>query len=177
MKMIANVVIAAIGLVVMCVNANAEPLADFDSIIKRCREAFDLRPTSEVVYAGPAKSWVKRLYAPAKITYDMRKTESAVSPYVAHIQITEVASAQPGEDEDSARALHVSMEENVMRSVRRINFAYQDNAWTVMGGTSILEVKRDAGEQFSVVKSARIGRESVLEFQGPIAYCVAASRY
>ena len=96
---------------------------------------------------------------------------------LAQLEITEVAAARRGDDEDSARALDVSFDENVMRSVRSINFAYQDNGWAVVGGNAAQEVKRDANDQFSLVSKTKLSRDAVMGSKGPMAVCVGASRY
>ncbi len=159
------------------IGLNAEPLAEFDAMAARCREAFDGRPMTEVAYAEAAGSWVKRMYAPTSMVFRALKTASGVSPFVGQMEITEVAAARRGDDEDSARALDVAMDENVMRSVRRVNFAYQNNIWTVLGGTALVEVRRDADGPFAVAEKTRLSREAVLELKGPMAVCVGATRY
>lgn len=164
----------SLGLLLVGANLLAEPLAEFDAIVSRCREAFDGRPTTEVAYAEPAQSWVKRWYAPAEIAFRVRPTGSAVSPFVGQIEITEVASAKQADDEDTVRAMDVSPEVNVMRAVRRINFAFQDNGWTVLGGASLVEVKPSASHKFSPAGSTRLSREAVLNFKGPVATCAAS---
>ena len=176
MKKYSKLVTSALGLLA-CVSLHAEPLADFDAIAMRCTEAFSERPAMEVAYVQPARSWVKRVYAPATLAYRARKTASKISPFVGQIEITEVAAARRGDDEESARIMDVGMDENLIRSVRRINFAYQDNMWTVIGGTSVVEVKRDAAQAFSVADNAKLSREAVLDLKGPMAACVGASRY
>ena len=177
MKNSAKLTISALGLLAACIHLHAEPLADFDAISVRCKEAFDERPMTEVAYTEAASSWVKRIYAPATMAYHVRKTASRISPFVGQIEITELAAARRCDDEDSARALDMSMDENLIRSVRRINFAYQDNMWMVIGGTSVVEVKRNAADRFSVADSAKLSREAVLELKGPMAACVGANRY
>lgn len=169
--------LVATGFLVACFQLHAEPLADFDAIAARCKQAFDERPMTEVAYAEAASSWVKRIYAPATIAYRARKTASSVSPFVAQIDITEVAAAGRGDDEESARALNVVLDENTIRSVRHINFAYQDNMWTVLGGTATVEVRRDAAEPFMVAENLKLGREALVELKGPMAACVSVSRY
>ena len=177
MRKNARFAIAAMGLVVACANVHAEPLSELNVLVAHCTEAFQQSPMTEVAYAEAAQSWVKRVYAPPSVTYRVRKTSSTVSPYVAQIEIVQVASARRGDDEDTARALDVSMDENLMRSVRRINFAYQGDTWTVMGGTVVAEVKRDAADEFSRATTARLSREAVLEATGPVAACARVSPY
>ena len=172
-----NLIVLGIGLLAACAQVRAEPLADFEGIAARCRQAFEQRPVTEVVYAEAANAWVKRSYAPAELSYSARKTSSTVSPFVARIEITEVAAARRGDDEDSARALDVSMDGNLIRSVRSINFAYQDNVWTVIGGTAGMEVKLDANDAFSLVSKNKLSRDAVVGSKGPMAVCVGASHY
>jgi len=155
-----------------CASAFAEPLAEFDALVKRCREAFEQRPATEVLYAEPVKAWVKRQYAPTTVVFRVQKTSSSVSPFVGQIEVTQNASAQRGEDENAVRALDVSAEENVMRSVHRISLAFRDNSWTPISGTSRVDVRRDVNDSFTKVDSAKHGREALLELQGPIAMCM-----
>jgi hypothetical protein len=155
----------------------AEPLADFEAMVAQCQQAFDQRPRSEVAYAEAASSWVKRQYAPASVAFKVLQTSSKVSPFVGQIEVTEIASALRGEDEESARALIVAMDENVVRLVRRVNFAYQDDAWVALGGTVRTELKRDAEDRFSVADSIKLSREAILELKGPMSVCVNVSRH
>ena len=170
------IAMATISLAAMCAPAYPEPLADFDALVAHCQQAFDQRPLSEVAYAEAASSWVKRQYAPASVAFKVQKTGSKVSPFVGQIEVTETASARRGEDEDSTRLLNVSMEENIVRSMRRINFAYRDDAWIALGGTAVIEVKRDAADSFSVADSIKLSRKAIMELKGPIAACVNTNR-
>ena len=171
------IVIATISLAALCAPAYSEPLADFDALVAQCQQAFDQRPVVEVAYAEAASSWVKRLYAPASVAFKVQKTSSRIAPFVGQIEVTEIASARRGDDEDAARALDLSMDENVVRSVRRIHFAYQDDAWVLLGGTHVIEVKRDAGDPYSIADSIKLSREAVMELKGPIGVCVDAKRH
>jgi len=172
MKNCLRLALLSLGVAGLCTSASADPLTDLDDVIRRCKEAFDQRPVIAVAYAGALNAWVKRQYMPVSVTFRARKTNSVVSPYVAQIDVVELAAAQRGEDEQSVRALDVSLDENVMRSTRRINLAFQDNAWTVIGGASTVEVRRDATERFSNVGTSRHSRESLLLANGPIASCL-----
>lgn len=153
-------------------SAFAEPLAEFDALVKRCQDAFDQRPAIEVVYAEPVKAWVKRQFAPTTVVSRVQKTSSPVSTFVGQIEVTQTASAQRGEDEHAVRALDVSTEDNVMRSVHRISLAFQDNRWTPISGAMRVDVRRDVNDSFTTMNSARHSREALLELQGPIAMCM-----
>jgi len=153
-------------------SAFAQPLAEFDALVQRCRDAFDQRPAIEVVYAESVKAWVKRHYAPTTVLFRVQKTSSPVSPFVGQIEVTQTASAHLGQDENAARALDVSTGENMMRSVHRISFAFQDNNWLPISGVMRVDVRRDVNDAFARVDSAKHSREALLELQGPIAMCV-----
>lgn len=170
----------SLGLAASCASAFADPIANLDDLVLRCQQAFNQRPVTEVTYSGAVNAWVKRLYLPTSIAMRARKTPSVVSPYVAEIDVVEIAAAHQGEDEQSVRALDVSPDENVIRTARRINLAYQDGGWNVISGTSTVEVRRDASEAFSKVKISRHSREAMLQSKGPLASCLgdgAASGY
>ena len=148
--------LALLGLVSACLQLGAEPLADFDGIVARCQQAFNERPATEVAYAEAAGSWVKRQYASAALNYRVQATHSKVSPFVGQLDIVETAAARRADDESSARALLVSLEENVIRTVREIHFAYQGDRWKLLGATMTTEVKRDASDAFTVADKTRL---------------------
>ena len=164
--------VVSLSMVLASASAFAEPLAQFDALVNRCRDAFDQRPTTEVVYAEPVKAWVKRQYAPTTVVFRVQKTNSPVSPFVGQIEVTQTAAAHRGDDENAVRALDVSTEENVMRSVHRISLAFQDNSWTPISGTSRVDVRRDVNDSFTRAGIAKHSREALLELQGPIAMCM-----
>ena len=130
-------------------SARAEPLAEFELIVNRCKQAFDTRASVEVVYAEPAQSWVKRIHAPAVISYDVKKTDSLVSPLVAYLEVIEATAAERGVNEAAAASLNASLEDKAMRSTRRVNFAYRDNTWTLVDGQQWSEYKLKRGDPFS----------------------------
>lgn len=154
----------------------AEPLADLDAMVARCRQAFDSRPLTEVAYAPSAQTWVKRLYAPVLVNLQVQKTGSSLLPYIAFIEITELASAKAAANEDVARALIVSLDENVRRTVDRINLTYQNDGWTIVDGAAVTEVKLDAGDEFSVTDAQRLSYESLMHSPGPLGVCVAGGQ-
>src|SRR5690606_30239590 len=132
------------------------PARAFDRLAQQCRDAFATRPLTEVAYAPARGAWVKRSYAPTEIQAQVQKTVSAVTPYVAQITVTETASAQPGEDFDTTRALAVPMDRNLLRSVRRLHFGFQEGQWTLMGAAVLQEVKADPATAFETVHYAAL---------------------
>ena len=167
----------AFGIALTGIASQAEPLAEFDVVVARCQQAFSERPMTEVAYAQAAGSWVKRLYAPSSISFQVQKTNSSISPFVGRIEITEMAAARRGDDEETVRTLDVSMDENVLRTVRSIHFAYQGNGWVALGAKLVTEVKRDAAADFSMAATERLSREALMESRGPVSRCSGANRF
>ncbi len=148
------------------------PVAVMERLAQQCRDAFAARPLTEVAYASSRGAWVKRSYAPADVELNVQKTASAVTPYVAQLTVTELASAQPGGgDFDAARAMDVPMDRNLLRSVRRMHFAFQGGEWNLMGAAVLMQVKADATMDFETARSAKLEPAAVRQFDGPIAAC------
>jgi hypothetical protein len=148
------------------------PVAVIDRLARQCRDAFAARPLTEVAYASSRGAWVKRSYAPAEVEAQVQKTASAVTPYVAQLTVTELASAQPGgEDFDTARAMDVPMDRNLLRSVRRMHFAFQGGQWTLMGAAVLMQVKADASMDFETARSTTLEPAAVRQLDGPISAC------
>ena len=177
MRPVASRWLVVLGMAIACLRLRAEPTTDFDAIVARCQQAFNERATTEVAYAEAAGSWVKRQYASAALNYRVQATSSKVAPFVGQLDIVETAAARRADDESSARAMLVSLEENVIRTVREIHFAYQGGRWELLGATMTTEVKRDAADAFAVADKTRLSREALFELRGPVATCVGASRF
>ncbi len=163
---------AVLGLFALCVGIRAQPTVDLQAVVQSCQAEFDQRPTTVVIYSELVGAWVKRQYKPVVIDVHLRKAGSTVTQYVAQLDITDVVAAHSGGDEASVRALDVSPDDNVMRSVHRIHLAFQGGAWVAMGGTSSVDVRRTAGEDFSRVNSVRRSPRSLMVSGGPIASCL-----
>ena len=159
-------------LVALCIDAHAEPLTDFEAIVDQCKKAFDARPTVEVAWTEAAKSWVKRVYAPIKITYDVQKTNSLVSPFSGYIEITEAVAAKVGLDEASAQALDVSINDEGMRTIRRLNYALRGGAWDIVDGRENFSTKLSANDPYGKPYSLQHTREKLLQKKGPLKSCI-----
>lgn len=160
----------AFFLLAWCANAFADPLSEFEAIVKRCKDAYDVRPAYEVDYIEKQKSWVKRAYSNAKITYDVRRTDSLVSPYSGHVEVLVVVAVKAASDEQDAKALEVSLDERPIRLIDRVNYLYQGGAWAVASGSSKMDIRRDGryGNDTAFEKS----REQMLKTTGPLQACI-----
>ena len=160
------------------VAAAGEPAAVLiDGLVRQCREAFAARPLTEVAYASSRGAWVKRNHAPAEVQAQVQKTVSTVTPYVAQLTVTELASAQPGDDFDTVRAMEVPMDRNLLRSVRRMNFAFQDGQWTLLGAAVLVQVKADPTTDFETVRTAKLEPVAVRQLDGPISACTSVPQH
>ncbi len=153
------------------------PVTLIEGLAQQCREAFAARPLTEVAYAPSRGAWVKRSHAPAEVQSQVQKTVSAVTPYVAQLTVTELASAQSGDDFDTTRALDVPMDRNLLRSVRRMHFAFQDGQWTLMSAAVLMQVKVDPTTEFETVRSSTLEPAAVRQLDGPIAACISVQQH
>lgn len=111
----------------------ADPIADFELIVKKCQTASDKFPVNKLSVTSDGKSWTKKESTERQITYDVRKTESLVSPLVAYIDITN-SSVQASTPEESAAHLMILSEErlaNWLKQVVRYEFTYR-GSWQVV---------------------------------------------
>lgn len=151
--------------------AQADELADFQAFVKRCDAAYAARPSVETVYSAAAKSWVKRVHAPAKITYDVKKTDSLVSPFAAYIETTEVSAAERAADEAAAKLLDVNLNGYIFRFTTTMTFAYREGRWTMTGARETSASRKTAGQPFGEPSTYLVAMDSLLKRDGPIQSC------
>lgn len=151
--------------------AQPTELAEFEAIVARCREAYASRGLEEVVFAEAAKSWVKRVYAPASIAYDVRKTDSLVSPLVGHIEISQAVAAERAADEAAASALVVPIDGRSTRRTFRINFAHQGGKWSATTAIGMSASKDRAGAPYGRTMSYQENVGELARSKSPIAHC------
>lgn len=157
---------------VLCATAHADPLADFEVVVNRCKGAFDARPLSDVVNMPSMNLWIKRVYGPSKVVYDVRKTDSLVSPFVAKIEISEVVASGRTKDEEQTKALDISLEKEGNRFHTQVNFTYQKGVWEVVDGKESMQPGIVGGGTGQV---NILTRERVLASKGPIKNCFSAN--
>ena len=150
--------------------------AAFDALLRRCRDAFDARPLTEVAYAASRDGWVKRSYAPVEIRTALQPTPSPVTPFVAQITVVELASAQAGPDFDTTRALDVPMDRNLLRTEGRMHLAFQEGQWRLLGVRVLLQVKPDPEAEFDTVRAAQLEPPAASQLDGPLGSCAMAAR-
>jgi hypothetical protein len=149
-----------------------EPLSDFEAIVDQCQRAYQKRSIApEVVFVAAIPAWVKRLYGPVDIKYDVRRTESLVSPYIAEIRITELVASGRGQDQAEADAIGLSLDGPASRVSLQVAFAWRNGLWEVTGGTSGMQHRHQSGEPFGPARSVQLPPEQWRARPGPTAVC------
>lgn len=167
----------AIGLLICGVSAMADPLQEFESIVARCKAAHEAQPAVRVAFSERPREWSKYLTKIEGVTYDVRKTESLVSPLAAFIEITTVTAHGHAQTEDEIKAIEVDADGPAYRSIERIRYGYRDGAWQVIDGSTIDAVRSAKGEYFRRGGSSPSSRESLIKrpTESPIRACLGTT--
>lgn len=139
------------GLAVVASTSIAEPLADFKALVKQCSTAFEHQPAAEVLFNEKSGKWVKRMNGRAQIVYDVRKTDSLVSPLTAYLTVTQIMTAKTATDEIGANNLPMSFDDaGTLINIKTVNFrhAESDGRWTLVDGKSTVDFKSKPGADF-----------------------------
>ena len=154
--------------------ASAEPLPEFEALVAQCRASFDARPAVEVARVDTMNTWVKRAWAKTNIVYDVRKTDSLVTPFTAYIETTEIVVTKKAADEDGAKALELSPDDRPAKFVKITNFAYQERKWVATGGS--ISIASKSGDGFASPSVFEKSKKDVLASTGPLANCLTLNR-
>jgi hypothetical protein len=146
-----------IGCSLWVAGALADPLADFQKIVTNCRQAYDSRPNTEVAFSPSAKVWIKRVRTPAEISYDVKKTDSLVSPYAAFILVIDGSASLHAQDQASAAVLEPSLADGLFVARTKLNFAYTDKKWVLAEATMGSNLKGSEGPTIALKPSQMQG--------------------
>jgi len=78
--------------------------------------------------------WAERRFQVAELKYDVRKTESLVSPFVGVITFTLTNTQTELFSERSAAQASIDLDSTVYTFEVELNYAYQDNQWRTTAG-------------------------------------------
>ena len=163
---ISNFVLASFCLMPSALQAQAVELEAFKKIVDQCTAAWSDRPTVEVYYSEISKKWIKVQKPKAVVSYDVRKTDSLVSPLVAEIKIDHRRLQQRADDEVTAQALELTNVSGEFRSTLLLNYAYRASRWDLIDGITTESIKTALMTEFSKPSQFRIARDSVLQMIG-----------
>lgn len=122
------------GLIMFCCVATAsaageDPLDQFELIVAACKAQMATTERVEVAYVEAAKTWVKRAVLPPAVAFDVRKTDSLVSPLIGILQIRQGVSSQRAGDEMAANALEPATFTRPFMRSWRFEYSWRSNAW------------------------------------------------
>ncbi len=140
--------------------SQGQPLPDFERIVNKCKQSFS-QVYEDIWQASNSSAWIKRVTWPGSVKYDVKRTDSLVSPYIAHIEIESVVVGARAGSEAEAQALPVSQDGPLARRTTRIEFAYQDGKWLAQSGTEQTAMRIAAGKAFETPLSFKLSKEEL----------------
>jgi hypothetical protein len=130
----------------------ANMLAEFKLILAPCDVAFATPRPEEVWPLAQTKIWMKAVYSPFQLSYDVKKSDDLVAPYVAIIDISFQKAVVMRETEAEARSApndnpvqgDFADRKNYLlgsffdKEHYLLNYTYQDGAWKTQSISSTL---------------------------------------
>lgn len=168
-------ILAACALALAAMSAAAEPLAEFEQIVARCRAAF-ADPFVQVVQVPQGAQWVKRAFWPAAaVEFDVVKSASLVAPVTAWISFGVGIATGRADTREAAEALQLGQDQpQFTRQTVRLQFAHKSGAWEPVGGSFAYLMRTRAGEPFSAPSSIEVKREAFADPLSMAGRCVLA---
>lgn len=133
--------------------ASSDPLKSFDSLATACRSSL-AKPRPVAVNQRPDTSaWTKVVYGPNQVMYDVRKTDSLVSPHVGTIQVEYEYVVLEADSREAAEAAIADGNSKAVLSALsryRFSFAHQKDTWVTqsMKTAFLITSLRDMPERF-----------------------------
>lgn len=120
----------------------ADPLAQFEVIIKRA--ASGAPPEPRVYFAEQPKKWIYLNPSIEHIKYDVKKTDSLVSPFAAWVSFDAREQMQTYATEANARArVNPLPKPGFIIHRYRLAYTYRNGAWQFESGTKGMAVNDD----------------------------------
>lgn len=154
-----------------CSPTSSQPLPDFEKIVAKCKAAFTA-PFSDVTQLPSTGQWIKRTTWPGGIEYDVRKTDSLVSPFVGHILVSTLVVGARAESEDAAKALELNQEGALTKRETRISFAYREGVWQAVDGSERTTMRLKAGDNYQSPLTMRQTKDELLRPTTASARCL-----
>lgn len=119
-----------------CLNSNAaSPLQNFEEIVEGCKKSLS-DPTDTVLPTKPFGP-IRFITVLKDISYDVKKTDSLVTPYTAYIKIVRLRRQIKGDSEEQLRQLPVDTNQgDLVEENEEIRFSFQKENWVTSGSTS-----------------------------------------
>lgn len=120
-------------------SAEAEPLSEFKGRLDRIRTVV-LPPAQVTTSKAPPKrgkkqsEWLRTEPTLDNIRYDVRRTDSLVSPFLAWVELEVSKRMDTYPSEQQARAASGPVKGHGLKYFFRLDFAYQDKKWVLARG-------------------------------------------
>ena len=153
--------------------AQAEPLQSFEAIVGACRESLS-QTTTEIRDLKNIGKWAKVVIKPeGNVEYDVKRTDSLVSPYAGVIMFTTLSVADRADSSEEAQRLVLSFDTGrVSRERTVLRFAYQSGAWVPQEGSQTYEFRRSVAESFGPPTSIRLLKEEYTKQWSQASRCL-----
>lgn len=150
-----------------------EPLQSFRAIVEQCNSAFKTEEKTTVRFNPRTGQWSKLMVIPGEVVYDVRKTDSLVSPFTAVMNIGYFHVVFTSADEALARDADLSTQQTATsRHESKITFAMQDGAWIPKVWTERSSLKIAGSDSFDNGLEIKIPFTDKSKIQGPKRHCI-----
>lgn len=153
--------------------AAPDPVQEFERLVKQCQAVFEkqLTPAIVVSYNSRVSAWVRTVRS-FEVRYDVKKTDSLVTPVIGQLSTLKVSASEQAADEESAKALNftISSSPKHVRERYEATFVWRDGTWRFKEGTSTLDFRREDGNYHSAMRSA-IDESKGWDYYGPYGKC------
>lgn len=156
--------------------APTDPVAALEKIVEACDLVYRGVPVQEVVFMSNINKWVKRLHSPTKISYDVKKTDSLVSPYTGIIEISTLDTAGAFATEAEAEQAVIALGDRGTRRAKdsfTYNYKASSGQWELVGGIFKSEYKLNADKPFERATTGPYPVEAIMDKSKPKIACLS----
>lgn len=154
--------ITSLALIALAINAttafaqkNVDPLPSFKKLVAACQA--QVRSWSPDTVRLVKEQWVRNFLEVGSISHDVKRTDSLISPFTAHIKVESVTHSVRRASEDEVRAAG-KQDGATYRQTDVLHYSFQDSKWKLVNGSTQGEMRlpgeADFTDPLGVVKLA-----------------------
>lgn len=151
--LLAALIAGAAGLANASTVSEAQALANFKQVVERCTALFPV--TDGIVSSAPDGKWRKTSRSDLQTSFDVKKTDSLVSPLVGVLKVSYLALGATAASEAEAQALTLDADGPAMRVADVYQFALQDGSWVGLSVDESRELRTRAGRPFEKLSTIK----------------------
>jgi hypothetical protein len=139
MKLIATAVLATLMAAAAHAQKSADPLPSFQKLAAACEAHLNQVPRDRMRQLKGG-DWAHNMDEPPVVKYDVKRTDSLVSPFAAYIKVEQLSYSVRRKTEDEARA--AGKDEATAHQISdELRYAFQDGKWKLVGGSTSAKMK------------------------------------